>query len=166
VLEMAFLNTQKMKKIRHLQEHHFLFIERPFDEVADDILLWGWSSWWPKNSPLQYTGPAEGGRPDVGMSCKVSLSQKFMKAVFRGEVVQLKPRRVFQIGWQSGMMVGEEFLLVEERSNGVRIDHRVRYTGSNFLTKIIWTLFFRKKYRLSIANALDAMKTHLATRQG
>jgi hypothetical protein len=161
---MSFLSKRKSQPLKFLQEHHFLFIERPFQDVADEILLWGWSSWWPKESALQYSSLDDAKKPEVGMPCKVSLDRKFMQAVFKGDVVQFKDQKVLQIEWRSGMMIGQEFIIVEERSNGVRMDHRVRYTGSNFLAKAIWVLLFRKRYDLCLNNALDALREHLTAR--
>jgi len=150
----------KTRTLQFLQEHHFLFIERPFQEAADKILLWGWSEWWPHDNPLQYTLVTDGRIPAVGEACKASLGGRVLRAVFRGEVLQFKPQRVLQMEWRSGMMSGQEFVLVEERSNGIRIDHRVRYKGTNILTHLLWVLCFRKKYRRCVIGAFEAMRRY------
>ncbi len=158
-------SKEKIKPSKSLQEHQFLFIERPFSDVADKILLWGWASWWPKENALQYTSSTGAGLPSVGMNCQVSFSPFGTRVqwgvVSRGEIVQLKPKRVLQIEWRKGMIVGQEFVIVEERSNGTRLDHRVRYTGSNLFAKMIWAILFRKRYQDSIRHALAELKKYL-----
>ncbi|MEW5894674.1 MAG: hypothetical protein AB1650_02785 [Candidatus Omnitrophota bacterium] len=152
-----FKNKTKLPK--YLKEHHFTFVERPFHDAVSDILKWGWSQWWPKDSPVQYTltgsGPEEIG---PGRSCQMVMTGKFLKSIWSGEVIQLKGH-LLQIEWKSGMMIGQEFVIAEERSNGTRVDHRVRYTGSNLVGRFLWLLFFRKKYHECILQAMDALKT-------
>ena len=156
-------NKKKSKTKKYIKEHHFLFIESPFEKVSDEVLKWSWSSWWPTDSALRYV--SDDGELEVGKPCRLVLKGRFVKAVFKGEVIKIRPNRALQLEWRSGMMVGQEFVIVEERSNGTRIDHRARYIGTNILTKLIWVLFFRKKYNECIRQALEALKQSMMQRQ-
>lgn len=153
---MALFENKKIKQKKYFKEHHFLFVEKLFNEIAGDVLKWGRSSWWPKDGDLQYI--VEEGEMEAGKGCTFVLKGKFLKAVFKGEIVQIRANRVLQLTWHSGMMTGQEFVLVEERSNGTRIDHRARYAGSNILNHLLWHLFFQKKYDESIQKALVVLK--------
>ena len=147
---------KKKKTKSYVKEHHFLFVESLFQDVVDEALKWSWASWWPADSCLKYQ--TDDGILESGKPCKLILKRKFLKVVLRGEIAQIRPKRALQLVWKSGLMVGQEFIIVEERSNGTRIDHRARYAGSNILAKWIWVLLFRKKYNECIVQALDAFK--------
>jgi hypothetical protein len=153
---MGILKNKK-SKINYIKEHHFLFVEVPFGQISEDALKWGWAEWWPKDLALQYK-MNDGDVLTEGVACKLIVKSKVLKSVLKGKMIQVRPNRDFQIEWLSGMIKGQEFVLVEERSNGMRIDYRSRYVGSNFLTQLIWVVFFRKQYNESIRQALNAFK--------
>ena len=161
---LSFLNKKtRSKSNKYIKAHHFLFVEALFQEAADEALKWSWSSWWPKDNPLQYL--TDDGVLEQGKQCRLILKGKFFNAVFKGEIIQFRPGRALQFVWRSGMMVGQEFIIAEERSNGMRIDHRARYAGSNIIAKLIWILFFQKKYEESIKMALEALKKSILQTQ-
>jgi len=163
---MAFMNFLKKKKgigsRAHMKEHHFVFVEALFDDVVDEALKWSWSSWWPQDGCLHYE--LDGEFSETGRPCRLVIKTRFLNVVLRGEMLHVRPRRALQFSWHSGLIQGQEFLVVEERSNGTRIDHRTRYYGSNILFSLIWALFFRKRYDACIARALDALKFYIAHR--
>jgi hypothetical protein len=158
-LNNALKNRKKGWAAGYFNVHYFSFIEGSFDEIADEILKWGWSSWWPKESVLQYEADAQDGL-QAGLPCRMFLKGKFLTVVLKGEIVQIRPKRVLQIEWRSGWVTGQEFIIVEERSNGTRVDFRARFKGTMLLSKMIWLLFFRKKYAECIRQALDVFKPH------
>ena len=152
--------AKRLGEARYLKEHHFLFIERPYYEVADEILKWGWSSWWPEQGCVQYY-VGKDAAVETGTSCEMVLKMGLLRVRLKGGIAQIKEKRMLQIDWRSGMMVGQEFVIVEERSNGTRIDHRARYKGSNFLMKIFWVVCFRRRYQAGIRQAMDALRTRM-----
>jgi len=152
--------AKRMKDKHYLKEHQFLFVERPYHEVADEILQWGWSSWWPEQGWAQYR-IGEGAVPGAGTACEMVLGRGMLQIRLKGEIVQIKERKAVQIEWQSGMMVGQEFVIVEERSNGTRIDHRLRYRGVNVFAQIVWLVVFRKRYQEGMQQVMDALKMYM-----
>ena len=158
-----FKRGKKVNPKSHIKEHHFLFVEEPFDNVVGEALKWSWSSWWPRGGDLRYE--IDGAEPEEGTPCRLVMNGKFFNIVLKGEIVQNRSRRALQFSWHTGLIKGQEFLIVEERSNGTRIDHRARYDGSNMIFKTVWLLFFRKRYDECIVRALDALKQFITHRQ-
>lgn len=153
---VGILKKKKRAK-KYIKEHHFMFVEAPFQKVAEDVLQWGVSEWWPKDLCVQYKG-VEGESLKSGTACKLIIKSKLIKTVLKGEVIRLRENKALHIEWRSGLIKGHEFIMVEERSNGTRIDYRSRYVGSNFLTQLIWVIFFRKQYNEGIRQALDILR--------
>lgn len=153
---MAIFNKKKKAK-KYITEHHFLFVEVPFQGHSQEALAWGLSAWWPKKLALQYQRDNGDGLQE-GADYKLILKQGLLKTTLKGEMIQVRPNRACQIEWRSGLVKGQEFVIVEERSNGMRIDFRARYAASNLLTQLIWALLFRRKFNDCIKEALEVFK--------
>ncbi|HSV43019.1 MAG TPA: hypothetical protein VLJ10_00550 [Candidatus Bathyarchaeia archaeon] len=138
------------------QDRHFLFMENMFGDGVDEALLWGWSSWWPKDGDLQYHVLSSGGMA-TGALCELVLKKKWARVALKGKVVSCA-KRVLEIEWSSGLIKARELVTAEERSNGMRIDHQFIFVGSNRVMQFLWILVFRKWHNQCVVEALDALK--------
>ncbi len=149
-------NQVQGKGAKFIQDHHFLFMENMFGEVVDEALLWGWSSWWPKDGDLQYHIISSGGMAS-GALCELILKKKWGQVVLKGKVVSCA-KRALEIEWSAGLIKARERVTAEERSNGTRLDHQFVFVGSNIVTQFLWVLAFRRWHNQSVVGALDALK--------
>ncbi len=143
------------------ENHHFVLIEAPADLVAPQVILWGEASWWPQKSTMKFTKITPG---------EIKVGTRYQQKVLLPmgpswdvEVSQLIPCKLIERIFLNGIFRGKETLLIEERSNGTKVDYIMRFYIVGFLNKILWSIHFKRLHNLNIEMILSSLKNFAIT---
>lgn len=139
--------------------HQFVFIEAPIEVVSREVAAWGEASWWPKDVLWNYVRKTDG-EIRVGTKYVIKIN-KPSAPDWAAEVTQYQPRHLVERTFSKGMFKGREVVVMEERSNGTRIDYELYFTIRGPLNLILWPLVFRSQYMKTIKQILKSFKTNL-----
>jgi len=156
---MLGTKTGTAKKSTVEVSRHFVFIEAPILSVGPEAMLWGEASWWPKSCVLRFTRLTPGDIA-VGTVYQQQIVKKFFALKWQVAVTRFEPNRLIERTFQSGMLKGFEVVMVGERSNGTRVDYELHYEIRGLVNKILWPLFYKKKYGANIELVLSALKAY------
>lgn len=139
--------------------HQFLFIEAPVQVVSAEVVSWGEASWWPKDCLWKYIRQTDG---EIAIGTKYVIKiNKPSAPDWAAEVSQLLPSRLIERMFTKGMFRGFERIILEEKSNGTRIDYELHFQVRGLLNFILWPLVLRAQYVKTIKSIMDGLKTHL-----
>ncbi len=136
----------------------FVFIEAPIELVGPEAIPWGESSWWPKDSVMQFR-KTSAGELAVGATYDMRLLKPFPQ-VWKVEVTKFVPGLMVERTFKKGFFTGFEVVRAEERSNGTRVEYELHYTIPGPLNQILWNLMCSKLHDASITKILEALKQH------
>ncbi len=139
-----------------LSNHHFIFIEEPIGIVWPEVVLWGESTWWPKACQMKFRRLSTG-EIQVGTKFEMRVTAPFTKP-WQAEVIRLIPDVVIERAFLDGMFIGKEYVLVEPRSNGTRVDYVMEFKLNGFLNQILWPIIFERLHNKNIQMILQALK--------
>ncbi len=139
--------------------HHFVFIEVPIGLVTSESLLWGEASWWPKPCPW-HTQKLTEGDIAIGTQYHHSLGGGLAPR-WVSEITQYEPRREIERTFKGDFFVGYEVIQVGERANGTRIDYEMHYQVKGLYKKILWEIYYRKKYEAKLEMILATLKEYV-----
>jgi hypothetical protein len=139
--------------------HRFMFLEAPIEIVSAEVVAWGEASWWPKDCLWKYLRQTDG-EIRVGTQYVIKIN-KPSATDWAAEVTQLLPSRIVERTFTKGMFKGFERVLLEEKSNGTRIDYELHFQLRGFINMLIWPFFLRGQYVKTIGKIMDALKAHI-----
>jgi hypothetical protein len=132
----------------------FIFIEVPVGIVAPEVISWGESKWWPKDSLMKFTRLSEG-EVKVGTLFRQESKQPFGPS-WISEITKLDPRKTIEWTFKSGMFQGYETIVIGERANGTRIDYEMLGSVRGAVNKFLWKFIYQKKHHENISRVLAA----------
>ena len=138
--------------------HQFVFIESPIRIVAELALDWGNAIWWPQNVGMKY---ALG--EDIPLQTGRKYQLRFTKPLIMNisaEVTQYDPGRSVVHHFSSVFFEVDERIILEERSNGTRVDIEVLTKSSSFVHRCIARLLFIQAHRHRIEVVLRTIKDY------
>ncbi len=138
--------------------HQFLFLEVPIQAVSDQLMIWGESSWWPKDCLWKYIRQTDG-EIRVGTEYVIKIN-KPSAADWSVQVTQLLPNRLIERTFTKGLFKGFERIMLEERANGTRIDYELHFKIRGLLNIFLWP-FVRRQYIQTINKVLTSLKNYL-----
>jgi hypothetical protein len=138
---------------------HFIFVEIPIEFTASYAIQWGQGAWWPEKCPLRFIKETDG-ETQIGTRFRLEMENKKVP-VWQVEVTNLKPNRLLEHTFHSGMFIGREVIAIGERANGTRIDYELHYQIPQLLNRILWLLLYRKKHDQNIELVLLSLKDYV-----
>jgi len=138
------------------EAHQFIFTEAPIDIVAELALEWGTPLWWPKTCPLEFI--ASDNIPLRENKFYTLQIQGVYPLRCRAQVTKHIPDRCVELTFTTGIFEGQEKITLEERSNGTRIDHEIRYRIRGILNQILWHGLYARQYERWINSILLTIK--------
>ncbi|HOW36161.1 MAG TPA: SRPBCC family protein [Candidatus Omnitrophota bacterium] len=152
------------KKTKHDNiNHHFVFIEVPESIVAPEVILWGESSWWPKKCAMKFTRLTEG-----ELRVGTQFEQKVLLPLgphWKVEVTKLVPNREIERTFLDGMFKGKEWVVIDERLNGTRVDYYMDCQIQGIVNKILWPVLFKKLHDSNIKMILAALRDYAVKKE-
>ena len=143
------------------ENSHSIIVHCQFKEALAEIIGWGESSWWPKNSLMRFvrqgSGPVQKGiryRQEVLLpfapSWDVEISQITASSITRR--------------FLNGMFSGQETVSLKGEDSAIAVFYKMIYEVNGILNKILWTLFFRRLHDKNIKAILANLKSFLEKR--
>lgn len=159
---MSMLFQKWLKKTQHAPEktnRHFLFLEAPVSIVGPLALHWNEGAWWPQTCDVEISKEGQDAM-QVGTRYRQVLRGHKGKG-WLVEVTQLVPGKLLERTFREGLFTGVEKIMLDERSNGTRVDYVLTYRVSGMLNQWLWNLFLEKKHDANIEMILKALKDYL-----
>ncbi|MCC6758155.1 MAG: hypothetical protein IT395_00830 [Candidatus Omnitrophica bacterium] len=152
-------NTLKRKpKSKDSVIHQFMFLEAPVEIVSAEAVTWGESAWWPKDCLWKYLRQTDG---DIRVGTQYVIKiNKPSSHDWAAEVTQLLPTRLIERTFTRGMFKGFERVLLEEKSNGTRLDYELHFQIRGPINFLLWPFYLRGQYIKTIKSILSAFKDH------
>ena len=139
--------------------HQFMFLEAPVEVVSAEVTTWGEASWWPKDCLWKYTRQTDG---DIRVGTQYVIKiNKPSAPDWKAEVTQLLPSRLIERTFTKGMFKGFERVILEEKSNGTRIDYELHFQLRGLVNILLWPFFLKKQYVATIKKVLEALKQYI-----
>lgn len=158
IIKNIFLNKNDWRN------HHHVFIEASEDIVTPQVFLWGEASWWPKACGIRFfktsAAPLE-----VGTRLEFQVIKPFRMKSWDVEVSRMIPNQEIERTFRSGMFVGKEWLTIEPRLNGTRVDYILQYRIRSKGMALLWFLFLRKIHDKNIELIFSALKEYALKEQ-
>jgi len=134
----------------------FTFAEVPVARIPAGALLWGDPGWWPSAGPFKFSKITNG---DEGLGTQYDFQLAgFLAPAGISEVTQYEPRQVIERTFRRGFFVGYEVVQISERANGTRIDYEMHYQVTGVVQRLLWDVFYKKKFILAVEAVLEALK--------
>lgn len=149
-----FKRTPKVVK-----EHQFIFIEAPIEAVSPQAVRWGEGEWWPKESVL-YCLRKVPGDLQLGAQYKIKMLIPLAKDL-EMEISKFSPSREIEWTYTKGILQGKQWLLMEGRYNGTRVEFILEYQIKGFLNRVAWRFLFKQKFLDAVKLSLQALQKHV-----
>lgn len=138
--------------------HQFIFVEAPTFVVSEQMLNWGESSWWPKDSLWMFVRLTD--QPiRVGTKYTIKINKPSARD-WQAEVSQFVPGQMIERKFTRGMFRGYERIRIEERANGTRVDYDLHVWILGLFDIFLWPFVLRKQYTDTISKILNALKVY------
>lgn len=134
-------------------------INAGYDSVFNELLLWGQSRWWPKNSLMRLENLSGEIKEKTLYLQKVGLP--FAPSWHtRNEVVD-KDKLYIKRTFLDGMFEGYEELSVLKSKDVSEAVYNFDYKIKGVFNKLMWKLVFKKLHIRNIDLILESLKKHL-----
>lgn len=145
------------------ENRHSIFIEASAWEIYPEILLWGESVWWPKNSQMRFIRKAPGG---------IKVSTRYIQKVlllfgpqWEVEVNTIEPNKKVGRRFLNGIFKGGEWVELEPTAIGTKVNYAMDFEINGAINKILWNLFFRKLHDRNLEMILTSLKDFIIAKK-
>jgi len=143
------------------ENNHSIIVHSKVKEALAEIISWGESSWWPKNSLMRFV--RQGPRlVEKGTRYRQEVLLPFAPSwdVEVSSVTDLSITRRFL----NGMFSGQETVSLKGQDPAVTVFYKMTYEVNGILNKILWVLIFRRLHDRNIEAILASLKSFLEKR--
>lgn len=137
---------------------HSIGIEADKNEIFKEIVLWGESAWWPKDSNMKFVN--ESGQA-VSEGTDYSMKIIPFGPSWRARVTKLEKDYSIRRDFLDGMFTGFETVSILEKGKGSEVVYEMFYRVNNIVNKILWPLALERIHNSNINKILVNLKNHL-----
>ncbi|UCD15628.1 MAG: SRPBCC family protein [Candidatus Omnitrophota bacterium] len=137
---------------------HVIEINAPKERVFKEIVLWGESIWWPKDSLMKFINLNE--EIDVGTVYLQKVNLTFGPR-WQAKITDIKDLCSVRRDFLDGMFCGYEVVEVRSDSRVCRVTYKMHYSLKGIFNKVMWRAAFEKLHNKNIKNILESLKEHL-----
>ncbi|MBU1121293.1 MAG: hypothetical protein ABIH71_06740 [Candidatus Omnitrophota bacterium] len=137
---------------------HSIEITTSKERVFKEVVLWGESQWWPKDSLTQF----------VNLRSEIDIGTVYLQKVkltlaprWHVKITDIKDLEYIRRDFLDGMFEGYEVVSVESCGDNVSVRYKMNYTVRGFFNKFMWKSIFEKLHNQNITNILINMKQYL-----
>jgi uncharacterized membrane protein len=140
--------------------HHSVIIEAPQEKIYGEMLSWGESDWWPKESPMRYTRLSEGSGADTGTRFRQKVHVPFGPE-WDVEVISATPHR--EVSWQflGGMFTGVYRVYIIPAEDACELHFMMDYEITGFVNRLAWRFFSLGQHDKNIKLILNSLKDYV-----
>ena len=143
------------------ENSHSIIVHCQFKEALAEILRWGESSWWSKNSLMRFVRQGSG-PVQKGVRYRQEVLLPFAPS-WDVEVSQITAWSITR-RFLNGMFSGMETVSLKEEDSAIAVSYKMTYEINGILNKILWALFFRRLHDKNIEAILTNLKSFLEKR--
>lgn len=144
---------------------HSILVKSDPEKAFLEMIRWGESNWWPKNSLSTFIRRTPGSEITVGTVYKQVLNLPF-KPNWNSEITEIKEPRFLERAFLNGFLIGSEVLSLNDKDNGLlEVNYFLKYKVRGFFNSIIWILIFRWLHDKNIQLILRSLKNYLENKQ-
>jgi uncharacterized membrane protein len=140
--------------------HHSVIIRAPQEKIYIEMLSWGESEWWPKESPMRYTRLSEGIGAVPGARFRQKVHVPF-GPVWEVEVISATPYR--EVSWRflEGMFTGVYRVYVIPDEDACELHFMMDYEVAGFINRLAWRFFSLGQHDKNIMLILNSLKDYV-----
>ncbi len=137
--------------------HHSVTVKASQERIYSEMLSWGESEWWPKESPMRYTR-LSGGRGAVpGARYRQKVHVPFGPE-WQVEVVSAVPGR--EVSWKflDGMFIGVYRVYIIPVEDACELHFMMDYKVAGLFNRMAWRLYSLGQHDRNIMLILNSLK--------
>lgn len=140
--------------------HHSVIVKAAQEKIYREMLSWGESEWWPKESPMRYTRLSEGSEVVPGTRFRQKVHVPFGPE-WEVEVISATPHR--EVSWQfvDGMLTGvyRVYIIPDEDVN--ELHFMMDYEIAGPVNRLAWRFFSLSQHDRNIMLILNSLKDYV-----
>ena len=140
--------------------HHSVKVRAAQEKIYEEMLSWGESAWWPKESPMRYTRLTKGTATVPGTRFRQKVHVPFGPE-WNVEVISATPGR--EISWRfvDGMFSGVYRVYIIPDEDACELHFMMDYEIPGLFNRLVWRLFSLKQHNRNIALILNSLKEYM-----
>jgi uncharacterized membrane protein len=140
--------------------HHSVIVNAPQEKIYREMLSWGESEWWPKESPMHYTRLSGGSGAAPGTRFRQKVHVPFGPE-WQVEVISATPHR--EVSWQfvDGMFTGVYRVYIIPTEDGCELHFMMDYEVAGPVNRLVWRLFSLGQHDRNIMHILNSLKDYV-----
>ena len=140
------------------ENRHSIVVDSEPSAVRSEILWWGESPWWPKNSLMRFVRLTE--RPlTKGTRYKQEVTLPFGPS-WEVEIEDLTDTSITR-HFLNGMFKGFETVSFAGEAGKLEIRYKMHYEVQGSINRILWSLIFENLHNSNIEAILASLKSYL-----
>ena len=140
--------------------HHSVTVKASQEKIYQEVLSWGESQWWPKESPMRYTRITAGSGvvPGTRFSQKVHVP---LGPEWHVEVISATPHR--EVSWKflEGMFTGVYRVYIIPAEGACELHFMMDYEIAGLVNRMVWRYFSLKQHDRNIELILNSLKDYV-----
>ena len=139
--------------------HHSVIIRAPQEKIFREMLSWGESEWWPKESPMRYTRLMGGSGTVPGTRFRQKVHVPFGPG-WEVEVISATPHR--EVSWQfiEGMFTGVYRVYIIPGEDVCELHFLMDYEIAGPINRMVWRFFSLGQHDRNIMLILNSLKDY------
>jgi len=145
------------------QNLHSILIEAQPKDVFPQILLWGESKWWPKNSQMKFIRETPG---------EIKIGTRYLQRVllplapqWEVEVNIIEPGKKVGRKFLNGIFSGVEWVELEPVVGLTKVKYIMNFEVNGILNRGLWNLFFRRLHDRNLEVILANLRDFIVNKK-
>lgn len=137
---------------------HRIEIQASAKDVFGEVVLWGESKWWPKDSLMEFINL----KPEIDVGTVYCQKVKLPFAPkWHVKITEIKELTHIRRDFLDGMFSGYESVGITPQGEYCRVTYKMDYTVRGFFNRVMWKTIFEKLHNQNITHILAHLKKYL-----
>ena len=140
--------------------HHSVIIKASQEKIYKEVLYWGESDWWPKESPMRYTRLSGGSGAALGARFHQKVHVPFGPG-WEVEVISATPHR--EVSWRflQGMFTGVYRVYIIPDEDACELHFMMDYEIAGLFNRLVWRFISLGQHDRNIKLILNSLKDYV-----
>lgn len=140
--------------------HHSVIVRASQEKIYREMLSWGESEWWPKESPMRYTRLSGGSGAVPGIRFRQKVHVPFGPE-WEVEVISATPLR--EVSWKfiEGMFTGVYRVYIIPEGDGCELHFMMDYEIAGLVNRLVWRFYSLSQHDGNIMLILNSLKDYV-----